>query len=651
MQQSPRYQLQSPRHIRSPKKTKPETHFGNLVVKNVVLGEGCFGKVFECEDKESGESFAAKFERKKSSNLKLENAILRIMENHIGFAKPILFTKTASHEVLVQEKLGASIGQIIAHTGCFDLKTVLLMAMQLIDRFKTLHTRGIIMRDVKPENILIGGRQETTNILHLIDFGLSAFWKKNTCSSTGRMVGTPRYASINTHYGLTPSKRDDLESVGYMLVWFLNGQLPWQGLKFKKGESKLRRIGEIKERTSPAELCTGLPDCFMRFVYYSRNLKFTDTPDYSYILSLFKEEYVAQGYEISGRTFDWMKQLNLALKFKYRSNNLTVAEMLSKKPRELETDYRKRHRELNKRALHPNGKTTHRTRKSLPSSSKVPLTSSIESSGNNNLSNNIHTLVRLTESVSNNESKENSTRRLGIESEDITSSVPSLPQITSARSSNITSSIIRPSIISIITDETPTRNTSQSILTTTAKKSDDDNGDDEPSVTVDEDSKFCDRTITSETKSSPPKKIKPLNHQPQSNSNTDSDFPLRKTSFSINAPSSALSRLPALASPSKNNNNNDNSNTGITYKNSAAKSFLESKKLRPTITIPSAKEIAVSTSRHSSNSNSNNSTADTMESIHHQNAIVFSKELRIPGKQFETDRMCDVSSKLDKLTF
>ncbi|AYV78436.1 MAG: serine/threonine protein kinase, partial [Edafosvirus sp.] len=180
----------------------------------------------------------------------------------------------------------------------FQLCTVLSLGIQIITLLEKLHSTKYIHRDIKPNNFLIGIGNDNRNI-YIMDFGLSKQYidmngKHISLKIDRSLIGTARYASINMHNGLEPSRRDDLESVGYMLIYFLKGRLPWQGIKkkvdmnIKKSEKDhLEAIGEKKLCTTLNELCGDIPICFKKLIQYSRNLKFDEMPDYNYLKSLF----------------------------------------------------------------------------------------------------------------------------------------------------------------------------------------------------------------------------------------------------------------------------------------------------------------------------------------------------------------------------
>jgi hypothetical protein len=137
--------------------------------------------------------------------------------------------------------------------------------------------------------------------VYCVDFGLSKRYRhpKNLHHIPHRdgrsLTGTPRYASINNHLGIEQSRRDDLESIGYVLIYFLKGSLPWQGLKAKNAQKKYRLILEKKQQVSIAQLCQGCPSQFAEFLAYTRSLKFDAKPDIPYLRKLFRDLYHAQG--------------------------------------------------------------------------------------------------------------------------------------------------------------------------------------------------------------------------------------------------------------------------------------------------------------------------------------------------------------------
>jgi serine/threonine protein kinase len=201
--------------------------------------------------------------------------------------------------------LGPSLEDLFDKAGRrFQLSTVLLLADQLITLLESLHKKRFIHRDIKPNNFLVG--RDTQQQVYIMDFGLSkSYIDKKThipYRDKRQLIGTARYASINMHMGIEPTRRDDLESVGYMLIYFIKGVLPWQGLKKKRGVNNIQIIGEVKMCTSLETLCANLPNCFAEYLKYCRNLKFSEKPNYDYMRNIFKQE--AENYNIVPR-FEW----------------------------------------------------------------------------------------------------------------------------------------------------------------------------------------------------------------------------------------------------------------------------------------------------------------------------------------------------------
>lgn len=204
----------------------------------------------------------------------------------------------------------------------FSLKTVLLLADQMISRIDYIHSRNFIHRDIKPDNFLMGLGKKG-NLVYIIDFGLAKKYKDAKSSmhipyrENKNLTGTARYASINTHLGIEQSRRDDLESLGYVLMYFNLGTLPWQGLKAANKRQKYERISEKKLSTPIEVLCKDFPVEFPTYLTYCRRLDFIQRPDYSYLRKLFRTLFHSQGF-----TYDYVFDWNM-LKFGGPRSNAT----------------------------------------------------------------------------------------------------------------------------------------------------------------------------------------------------------------------------------------------------------------------------------------------------------------------------------------
>ena len=192
----------------------------------------------------------------------------------------------------------------------FSVKTTTILANQLISRLEFIHSKKYIHRDVKPDNFLIG-TQKKKHLIYVIDFGLSKKYidpKTNThipYKDGKSLTGTVRYASLNTHMGIEQSRRDDLESLGYCLIYFLISQLPWQGMKAKGVKEKYEKIYNKKKNTSLESLIGNNPKEFADFVKYCRDLKFDEKPDYNYLKKLMLNVINREKY-VEDSNFDWV---------------------------------------------------------------------------------------------------------------------------------------------------------------------------------------------------------------------------------------------------------------------------------------------------------------------------------------------------------
>ena len=221
---------------------------------------------------------------------------------------------SGDHNVLVMELLGKSLETLFQeHSKRFSLKTVCMLGIQMVRRIQWVHHKNIVHRDIKPDNFVMGLNNKS-HIVYILDFGLS---KKYYSVQAGKhikfklhkkLTGTARYASINAIRGGEQSRKDDLEAIGYVLIYFLKGVLPWQGLRMRKNDDKYKVIYEKKRDTTCEELCEGCPNEFMEYVKYTRNLQWEEKPNYTYLCTLFGNVMKREGMECDW-CFDWMSEV------------------------------------------------------------------------------------------------------------------------------------------------------------------------------------------------------------------------------------------------------------------------------------------------------------------------------------------------------
>jgi len=300
----------------SPSTLIPPKLVGGMYVVGSKIGKGSFGEVFYCKDSTTGEDYAVKFEpvNNKYQLLAYEAKVLKYIQNREGFPRVFFSGREGHHHALVIDLLGPSLADLFAMRGTFERKTVLMMAIQMLDRLKCLHTKHMIHRDIKPENFT-AGKGRKANTIYMIDFGLSKKFRdpktdQHIAYREGKgMVGTVRWASLNAHLGMEQSRRDDLESLGYVLIHYLKNE----PLDYKSKSARSKRIMRKKKSVPIEEVCRGLPDCIHQYMKYCRGLMFEARPDYSYLKDLFLEEMereCAEGIMVNDGIFEWTSLVN-----------------------------------------------------------------------------------------------------------------------------------------------------------------------------------------------------------------------------------------------------------------------------------------------------------------------------------------------------
>ena len=280
-----------------------------LLIKK--LGQGSFGSIYSA--KENNNWYAIKFENKNKGQNLLENEAY-IMHYLNGLRIPSIKSigYSGDYNVLIMELMGKSLEYLFESlpNKKMSIRCVCNLGYQMIEIMEEIHNKNIIHRDIKPDNFVMG-KGDKSKYLFLLDFGLS---KKYRSSSTlkhyqlikgKKLTGTARYASINALNGMTQSRRDDLEAIGYVLMYFLLGKLPWQGLPAQNKDERYLRIMEVKRDTKPEDLCKGFPHEFETYISYTRNLEYEQDPDYNMLKNLFLKVLKDEGYNGIDYYYDW----------------------------------------------------------------------------------------------------------------------------------------------------------------------------------------------------------------------------------------------------------------------------------------------------------------------------------------------------------
>ena len=312
------------------------------------LGEGTFGMIFKCESTDGLCAF--KFEKKRYGRRSLLKAESEIMIELKGFGIPkiISYVENEDYNIMIMELLGKSLEVIVQQytEEKLSLKTVCMLGIEMLKILKNIHDKHYIHRDIKPDNFAIGYSDQSQ--LYLLDFGLAKQYrsaktlKQNPMLKNKKLTGTARYASINALRGYDQSRRDDLESVAYVLAYLLRGNLPWQGIVVKTKEEKYAKILYRKQSITSEQLFFGFPNELCTYINYCKNLGYEEEPKYDYLTDLFKNIIQNQLHEEIDYKYDWLQNdidLNLNIKENYISvggdenendlNNLSMLNNLS----------------------------------------------------------------------------------------------------------------------------------------------------------------------------------------------------------------------------------------------------------------------------------------------------------------------------------
>lgn len=253
------------------------------------LGQGTFGQVMLAVNITNQLKVAIKIEPITDIIANNEAEILRLLKGIEGFPRFYERIEQDNFSYIVMQRLGSSLYKLLkSNGGKFSIPTVAVIGIQICTRLEELHKLGYLHRDIKPQQILIGYNDKAR--IYLIDFGLSRKYKissmhipyKSECSKAGNAT----FASLHVHNGIQQSRRDDMESFSYLLLYLLNGSLPWQNVSTRGKNEKWNKIALLKGECNFLRVFGKYPNEYVRIVSYCKGLSFDATPDYDYIRDL-----------------------------------------------------------------------------------------------------------------------------------------------------------------------------------------------------------------------------------------------------------------------------------------------------------------------------------------------------------------------------
>lgn len=256
------------------------------------LGEGSFGIIYKGQNVRTKDYVAIKVEPIKNGTklLKNESTIYQYLNNSLGIPSVKWFGKDKFNYYMVINLLGESLQNLKDKINIFSLKQVLQIGINITNLLKTIHDKGLVHRDIKPENFLLSTNNENKQI-YIIDFGFCKSFMNNDShmeiKKTNNLIGSKTYASINSHDYLELSRRDDMESLGYIMLYFYLGTLPWHDNSLLLDTATINeKIKQMKKKI----LEKNLPNVLVNYMKYVKSLEFKEKPNYYLIIDNFKLE-------------------------------------------------------------------------------------------------------------------------------------------------------------------------------------------------------------------------------------------------------------------------------------------------------------------------------------------------------------------------
>ena len=303
-----------------------------------TIGKSAYAAVFLGKSLKDKKYVAIKIQDKNANLSEIEKeAYYLYLLKGFGIPKLLSFGISGKYKILVETLLGKTIDVLLAKNKNqkSKMKDICMIAIQILDRIEYIHNKNIIHQDIKPENFLVGNPDDS--IIYAIDYGMS---KKYRSSHTGKHIsfsrkkkfrGTFNFSSINSMRGIEMSRRDDLESIGYMLIYLIKGELPWSKYEYGLVGERYALIFRIKNKITNEKLCEGLPQEFCNYMKYVKALKFEEEPNYLYLKRLFLS-ILDKMEERNDLHFSWIKGNQLKKHINYPALVATINGFRRKSP-------------------------------------------------------------------------------------------------------------------------------------------------------------------------------------------------------------------------------------------------------------------------------------------------------------------------------
>ncbi len=282
-----------------------------------LISEGVFGQIYIVMNEKTKDLYSMKTEKRDSSIHILEQEAYNLYSiKGLGIPEFITYGKIGNNNILIEQALGKSLLELfIENKYSFSIKDICLISIQLIDRIELIHNKTLIHRDIKPEIFLVGLKDP--NIIYITELGLCT---KYLSSKTRKHImpgcknsftGTLKFSSSKAQRGNQQSRRDNIESLGYTILFLMKGQLPWENLNPNLNAKELYLKTYAMKKYMPVEkLCKGLPE-MEDYFKYSRSLKFQEKPNYEYLRNIFKNLLKKKGFEdFENLNFSWVESSN-----------------------------------------------------------------------------------------------------------------------------------------------------------------------------------------------------------------------------------------------------------------------------------------------------------------------------------------------------